>query len=658
MHRDVAPEAAPPSEVTQGRKLMCVIGIDRYAHWPHLQNARRDAERIRDVFAELGFAEASPPLLDGEATRQALDHLVKDGLAGLSVDDSLVIFFAGHGNTIARPHAPSGYVIPWDGAAGDSKTSTWIDVKEWLAAIARLPPRHILVALDSCYSGIALQSVRVTRSSGQIPVTAYDGLRRHRSRRVIASATGDEKASDNGPLDGHSLFASGFIAALRTAGEGPLTGTDLAARVQRYVVGHQQKQSPVFGAFELDDGGEMIIAAPPTASASAERALETVSVRRPPVRRRSIAVVGAAVLIATATIATLSATPRSTASAPPDAGAAPIALLAAKPPDAIDAGVPPDAAPAAKPKTRRMAAHVPAPTSDRDDDVFAKVEAGDVAGVVALLLAGAKVDALGTFREKSTGATLRATALGKAAYDCDRSMVQALIKYGASLRLGATVVGDKPWTAGTTPLMFAAMQCDGLEGAAIARALVGAGAPIDQTDDGGRTALHVVRYRHVAAALLAVRAPMEARAADGATPIVQAARTARKEIVRLLLEHGAKPGAKTNAGETGIWLASAAKVNRKLDPARSDIIDRLAFADADVDAAPPGQTSPLAQAIAQGALDRAKTLVVHGARVDPLVAAIGAAAIQGDVARKRALCDVLAGSHQPAANRAQSTCVP
>jgi hypothetical protein len=69
MHRDVAPEGAPPSEVTQGRKLICVIGIDQYAHWPHLQNARRDAERIRDLFAELGFAEASPPLLDGEAMR-------------------------------------------------------------------------------------------------------------------------------------------------------------------------------------------------------------------------------------------------------------------------------------------------------------------------------------------------------------------------------------------------------------------------------------------------------------------------------------------------------------------------------------------------------------------------------------------------------------
>jgi uncharacterized caspase-like protein len=657
MHRDVAPEGAPPSEVTQGRKLICVIGIDQYAHWPHLQNARRDAERIRDLFAELGFAEASPPLLDGEATRQALDHLVKDGLAGLSVDDSLVIFFAGHGNTVARPHAPSGYVIPYDGAAGDGRTSTWIDVKEWLAAIARLPPRHILVALDSCHSGIALQSVRVTRSSGQIPVTAYDGLRRHRSRRVIASATGDEKASDNGPLEGHSLFASGFIAALQAAGDGPLNGTDLAARVQRYVVGHQQKQSPVFGAFELDDGGEMVIAAPLTASVSVDRALGTVSVPRPPARRRSIAVVGAAVLIATATIATLSATPRSTASAPPDAGAAPIALLAAEPPDA---GSPPDAAPAAKPKTRRMAARLPAPApaTGRDDDVFSKVDAGVVAGVVALLLGGANVDAQGTFVDKSTGATLRAPALGKAAYDCDLSIVQALIKYGASLRLGAVVVGGKKATAGTTPLMFAAMQCEGLKGAAIARALLDAGAPIEQTDEGRRTALHVVRYRHVAAALLAARAPIEAGAADGATPIIEAARGARKEIVRLLLEHGAKPGAKTAAGETGIWLASAAKVNRKLDPARDDIIERLAFARADVEAAPPGQASPLAQAIAQGALDRAKTLVLHGARVDPLVAAIGAAAIQGDVARKRALCGVLAGSHQPAAKQAQSTCAP
>jgi hypothetical protein len=646
MHRDVAPEAAPPSEVTQGRKLVCVIGIDQYLTWRPLRNACSDARRIQAIFARLGFEEAVPPLLDRAASREALEDLVKDRLQTLDEADSLVLFFAGHGH--ARPHArgATGHLIPFDGELPGVKTSSWIDINAWLGDIARLPPRHVLVILDACYSGLAISEGM--RGAPTLTEESFDPLRARRSRRVITSTMDDQRASDSGPLDGHSLFASGLIDALAASENGRIvTGTDLAQHVRRYVASHAGiKQTPDSDTF--DDGrGDLIIAIPPMAADTVSPPPPSAASRRRSHRRLAF-LATLPPLVALTAAAIMTRTPAPSAAPTPDAGTAPLALLAAEP---MDAGVPPDAAPAAKPKTRRMAAPVPAPVTGRDDDVFAKVEAGDVAGMVALLLAGANVDAQGAFREKGTGATLRAPALGKAAYDCHRSMVEALIKYGASPRLGATVEGDKTWTAGTTPLMFAALRCKGRAGAAIVRALVGASAPIDQADDGGRTALHVVRDRLVAEALLAAQAPIEASAADGATPLIEAARSARKDVVKLLLEHGAKVGAKTAAGETGIWLASAAKLNHTTEAARVDVIVQLASAGANVDAAPAGTTSPLAQAIARDALDRAAILVRHGARLDPLIGAIGAATFQQETARKRALCAVL-----PATQHARVGC--
>src|SRR5262245_56495369 len=100
MERDVAaPDGPASSAVTTGRNLIAVIGINQYRKWPRLHNAVGDAMGTRRLFLELGFEEAAPPLLDEAATADAIRRLVTDDLADLRGDDSLVLFFAGHGHT-------------------------------------------------------------------------------------------------------------------------------------------------------------------------------------------------------------------------------------------------------------------------------------------------------------------------------------------------------------------------------------------------------------------------------------------------------------------------------------------------------------------------------------------------------------------------------
>src|ERR1041384_5403856 len=89
VHRDI--EAPPRRAATRvGRRVIAVIGIDRYVEWPRLENAVRDA------------------------------------LGSVSVK--------------------TGCVIPVDAARPRGHVSaSWLRLDGWLSDIARLPPRHILV---------------------------------------------------------------------------------------------------------------------------------------------------------------------------------------------------------------------------------------------------------------------------------------------------------------------------------------------------------------------------------------------------------------------------------------------------------------------------------------------------------------------------------
>src|SRR5262245_42399730 len=131
--RDI--EIASASEEALGsahRDVIAVIGIDRYLRWPRLSNAVRDACGAAALFEQLGFEQITAPLLDDRATGRAIQSLVTDDLRELGPDDSLVLFYAGHGGT--RKHrlgdqvVETGYLIPVDASSSSDKVSSWIDL--------------------------------------------------------------------------------------------------------------------------------------------------------------------------------------------------------------------------------------------------------------------------------------------------------------------------------------------------------------------------------------------------------------------------------------------------------------------------------------------------------------------------------------------------
>lgn len=186
------PSVPVPTSGYPGRKVIATIGIDRYHHWQRLANAVRDATRTAEMFEQLGFEQIAPPLLNHDATGKAIQALVTSDLRKLGPDDSLVLFYAGHGATYG--HRPGGeeikigYLIPADASISSDDVSMWIDLEGWLRVVSLLPAKHILVILDACRSGIALDGI-VQRHRGaeswQHETSA--ALQARRSRRIITA---------------------------------------------------------------------------------------------------------------------------------------------------------------------------------------------------------------------------------------------------------------------------------------------------------------------------------------------------------------------------------------------------------------------------------------------------------------------------------------
>jgi hypothetical protein len=361
MHRDIELAPVPGPRVQPGRSVIAAIGIDRYAQWPRLANAVNDAVAASRLFLRLGFVQITPPLLDHAATGDAIRRMVIGDLARLSREDSLVVFFAGHGHThttqLGDTSVKTGYVIPFDAAtSGPRAASTWLRLDTWLSDVARLPPRHILVMLDACHSGIALGPLYRWRD-GDAPTLALDALRARRSRRIITSALDDQRAMDGGPVPGHSLFTGCLLECLSTGliepGRALVTGMEIAQYVQRRVTSYPQSaQTPDYGAFELDNRGDLVVSLASQASgipaSSSSEPVPGATPRKPRLRQArnvvlAIGLVGVPLLAGVAMrTADRGARPAPQLSAALRSEPPPSAPADAAPPPLQDAGVGPD----------------------------------------------------------------------------------------------------------------------------------------------------------------------------------------------------------------------------------------------------------------------------------------------------------------------------
>lgn len=188
--------------IMKSKNYILSIGVDNYAsgYWRNLSNAVFDAQHLKNILVEKYSYEGFPsPLYNEEATNSEIFTSFNTINQILTKEDSLVIFFAGHGNM--DPQTRKGFWIPSEGTLD---RSTWIENSSIKNFLSDCPAKHILLIIDSCFSGTFLTTTR----DGNVE-KSYSDLNSKKSRWVISSGS-EEKVSDGIPRE-HSPFCKKII---------------------------------------------------------------------------------------------------------------------------------------------------------------------------------------------------------------------------------------------------------------------------------------------------------------------------------------------------------------------------------------------------------------------------------------------------------------
>jgi uncharacterized caspase-like protein len=165
---------APP-----GRLFVLAVGISKYPEGiDKLDFADRDADSVLKKFRQKSqpapYGKVVSKLLKNEeATRKAIFNALEEHKKDMTIDDSAIIFFSGHGK---RSDKGKLYLLPVD-ANPDKLAETAVSAEELKKVLDDTRGRNILVILDACHSGAATSEFSEPSND-----TVTDGLARDLGR--------------------------------------------------------------------------------------------------------------------------------------------------------------------------------------------------------------------------------------------------------------------------------------------------------------------------------------------------------------------------------------------------------------------------------------------------------------------------------------------
>jgi uncharacterized caspase-like protein len=237
-----------------------VIGINNYQDKkiPALKTAVNDAKEFANLLkTRYGFRITL--LLDRQATRQAMMDKMRDLAASTSPDESVLIYYAGHGDIDRILN--DGWWVPADATGGNS--ATYLDNNYVQRVMKGMKARHVLLVSDACYSGTFFGESRSLPTV--IDDRYYLSLYNEKSRWGMTSGN-KTPVSDSGS-EGHSIFAYQLIKAL-TKNEKPyITTQELYSQIAPIIANNSEQQplcSPVRDTG--DQGGAFVFVASTTSS--------------------------------------------------------------------------------------------------------------------------------------------------------------------------------------------------------------------------------------------------------------------------------------------------------------------------------------------------------------------------------------------------------
>lgn len=243
--------------VNFGNFFALVIGNNNYQYVDKLENAIMDADEVSSILSKNYKFEVTK-IING--TRNDILSELDIMRNRLTIEDNLLIFFAGHG--LYDQESDRGYWLPID--AQPYTRANWISNADITDAIKAMKAKHVIVIADSCYAGSLTRSIEMTHPLLNINVVErINGLR---SRTVLASGgiepviDGGGKTIKTGNIEiKHSIFTSAFIDTLNN-NESIIDGSGLFNQL-RDLVRLNTEQMPVYDNIRNADhevGGDFL----------------------------------------------------------------------------------------------------------------------------------------------------------------------------------------------------------------------------------------------------------------------------------------------------------------------------------------------------------------------------------------------------------------
>ena len=217
------------------RKHAILIGINHYTGHgvPQLETPIGDVEAIGKLLqSRLGYQTH----LLSDPTKQQLVTFLNKALDWVESNDSLIIFYAGHG--FQFDEGGMGYWLPVD--ARSESPNNWLSNADVRSYLSMFSAKQIALISDSCFAGSLTEKLEVAE------IGAADRARILSRRSVIVMTSGDQEPVTDEGLEGHSIFAWSMLKHLSELG-GMTPSTSIFPKVRDDVT-KAYPQTPQLGA--------------------------------------------------------------------------------------------------------------------------------------------------------------------------------------------------------------------------------------------------------------------------------------------------------------------------------------------------------------------------------------------------------------------------
>ena len=190
-----------------------VIGVEKYASLPVAEFAERDADAVRAHLTAMGYPTRNVYFLSGQqATRAKIAQSVNTWLPK-RVDENSTVFFYYSGHGAPDPKTGQAYLVPVDGDAEDLD-STAYPIRQLYSKLGSLKAQHVIVALDSCFSGAGGRSVIAKGTRPLVSTVDLGGVPDN-----LIALTASDKTEISGTIEdqGHGAFTYYMLKGLAGA---------------------------------------------------------------------------------------------------------------------------------------------------------------------------------------------------------------------------------------------------------------------------------------------------------------------------------------------------------------------------------------------------------------------------------------------------------